>query len=58
MFKIVVLMLFFINKYLFKKEVKAKLKVEEDIEKRYSLEKFEEMIKEVQYIKNQLGKSY
>jgi hypothetical protein len=33
------------------------LKVEEDIEKRYSLEKFEEMIKEVQYIKNQLRKS-
>jgi hypothetical protein len=57
MFKIVVLILFFINKYLFKKEVKAKLKVEEDIEKRYSLEKFEEMIKEVQYIKNQLRKS-
>ena len=57
MFKIVVLVLFFINKFLFKKEVKAKLKVEEDIERRYSLEKFEEMIKEVQYIKNQLRKS-
>jgi hypothetical protein len=47
MFKIVVLALFLVNKYLFKREVKARLAVEEDIEKRYSLEKFEEIIKEV-----------
>jgi hypothetical protein len=47
MFKIVVLILFFINKYLFKREVKARLAVDEDMEKRYSLEKFEEIIKEV-----------
>jgi hypothetical protein len=47
MFKIIVIALFLFNKYLFKREVKARLAVEEDIEKRYSLEKFEEIIKEV-----------
>ncbi len=46
MFKIAWLMLFFANKYLFKREARERLGVaEEDIESRYSLERFEEIIK-------------
>jgi hypothetical protein len=42
-FKAVNIILFVANKHLFKKEAKAKLAIQEgeDIEKRYSLERFE-----------------